>query len=209
MRRRGRALHVDTFPFLAVLLCAMGSLILVLMAMDLRARKAALARGREQAQRQLDEKARAEAERDSAHEAKKHALRKDWEKKREALLTQVHTAESALAEELRQVQARLAEAAGRMEDEQGNLAKLRQRLQKEQSLLVGQQQALAAARKESAQVSAWAASTEQARAKLVDQLVRLEKALMSLKEERERDAQTYSVIPYLGKHGEQAPAHVH
>ena len=31
MRRRPRKLQVDTFPFLAVLLCAMGSLILVLL----------------------------------------------------------------------------------------------------------------------------------------------------------------------------------
>jgi hypothetical protein len=193
---------VDTFPFLAVLLCAMGSLILVLMAMDLRARKAAVSRGREEARRRLDEQARALAERDSTYAAKKKALRQDWEKKRDALIARVGAAESALAAELRQVQARLAEAAGRMKDEQGKFAKLRQRLEKERSLLVGQQQALASARKEAATVSARAASTDESRAKLVDQLVRLELALKALKEERERDAQTYSVIPYLGKHGE-------
>jgi hypothetical protein len=193
---------VDTFPFLAVLLCAMGSLILVLMAMDLRARKAALARGREQARRLREEQDRALAESSSAYEAKKQALRQDWEKKRDALLAQVHAAESVLADELRQVQERLFKAAGRMEDEQGNLSKLLQRLQNEQSKLVAQRQALAAARKEAAGVSARAAFTDQARAKLVDQLVRLEQALKALKEDRERDAQTYSVIPYLGKHGE-------
>ena len=40
MRRRRQTLHVSTFPFLAVLLCAMGSLILVLLVMDRRARLA-------------------------------------------------------------------------------------------------------------------------------------------------------------------------
>jgi hypothetical protein len=193
---------VDTFPFLAVLLCAMGSLILVLMAMDLRARKAALARGREQAQKLRDEQDRAAGERESTLVAKKLAIQKDWERKRDALLARVHAEETALADELRQVQARLFEAAGRMEDEQGNLSKLLQRLQKEQGMLVVQRQALAAARKVAAGVTAKAASTDQARATLVDQLVRLEQALKTLKEDRERDSQTYSVIPYLGKHGE-------
>jgi hypothetical protein len=202
MRRRSRSLHVDTFPFLAVLLCAMGSLILVLMAMDRMARKAALARGQEEARRRLDERARALAESRSANEAKKQALEKDWKKKREAFLARVHEAESALTAELRQVQARLAEAAGRMEDEQGNLAKLRQRLLKEQAHVIGQQQTLAAARKQAADVTAQATFTDRARAKLTDQLVRLEEALKALREERERDAQTYSVIPYFGKHGE-------
>jgi hypothetical protein len=202
MRRRGRALHVDTFPFLAVLLCAMGSLILVLMAMDLRARKAALARGREEARRLLDQQAKALAESDSDYEAKNQALRQEWEKKRQALMAQVSKAEIALAAELRQVQSRLAEAAGRMEDEQSNLARLRERLQKEQAQLSEQHKALAAARKEAAGVTSQAACKDQARARLVDQLVRLEKVLKALKEDRDRDSQTYSIIPYLGKHGE-------
>ena len=49
MRRRRKHLEVSTFPFLAVLLCTMGSLILVLLAMDGKARKAALARSQEKA----------------------------------------------------------------------------------------------------------------------------------------------------------------
>ena len=37
MRRRRQTLQVSTFPFLAVLLCAMGSLILLLLVIDRRA----------------------------------------------------------------------------------------------------------------------------------------------------------------------------
>ena len=41
MRKR-KKLEVSTFPFLAVLLCTMGSLILLLLVMDKKAKKAAL-----------------------------------------------------------------------------------------------------------------------------------------------------------------------
>src|SRR5271163_2945093 len=103
MRRR-RSLHVDTFPFLAVLLCAMGSLILVLMAMDGMARKAALARGREEARKRLDERAQLLAERRAEHDAKEKTLHEEWKKKRDALLARVDAEESSLAEDLRKVQ---------------------------------------------------------------------------------------------------------
>lgn len=46
MRRPRNKLEVSTFPFLAVLLCAMGSLILILMVFDRRAKLAANERNR-------------------------------------------------------------------------------------------------------------------------------------------------------------------
>ena len=49
MRRPRRRLEVSTFPFLAVLLCAMGSLILLLLVLDRRAKAAARARAAESA----------------------------------------------------------------------------------------------------------------------------------------------------------------
>ena len=44
MRTRRQKLEVSTFPFLAVLLCAMGSLMLVLLVVDRKAKQAALAK---------------------------------------------------------------------------------------------------------------------------------------------------------------------
>ena len=41
MRRRRHTLQVSTFPFLAVLLCTMGALILILLVLDRRAKLAA------------------------------------------------------------------------------------------------------------------------------------------------------------------------
>src|ERR687884_615798 len=46
MRTRRQRLQVSTFPFLAVLLCAMGSLILLLLVMDRRAPAGALHKAR-------------------------------------------------------------------------------------------------------------------------------------------------------------------
>ncbi len=104
--------------------------------------------------------------------------------------------------ELRLIQARLAKAAQRVDDEEGTVAKLRQQLQGEQARLLQQQQALATARKDAASVTARMTATDQTKAQLAGELVRLEKSLKDLQEARLRDAQTYSVIPYFGKHGE-------
>ena len=49
MRRAKAKLTVSTFPFLAVLLCAMGSLIMLLMVFDQRAKRAARQRNMQQA----------------------------------------------------------------------------------------------------------------------------------------------------------------
>ena len=48
MRKR-KKLEVSTFPFLAVLLCTMGALILLLLVMDKKAKKAALEKAYEAA----------------------------------------------------------------------------------------------------------------------------------------------------------------
>ena len=55
MKRRRHKLEVSTFPFLAVLLCAMGSLILVLLVMDRKARRAALSRAQQAMLRRAEE----------------------------------------------------------------------------------------------------------------------------------------------------------
>ena len=58
MRSRRHKLQVSTFPFLAVLLCAMGALLLVLLVMDRRAHAAALARAEQALRRTIDETTR-------------------------------------------------------------------------------------------------------------------------------------------------------
>jgi hypothetical protein len=202
MRRRRQALRVSTFPFLAVLLCAMGALLFVLLVMDRKARLAVQAKAREEAFRRLEDQVEALAARRSQYESKKRLLTQVWEKKRDALMARVSAEEVALHTELLLVQARLAKAARRVEDEEGNVEKLRKQLQDEQARLLGQQRALEAARKEAVQVSARQSVTDHAKTQLVARLIQLEKSLKDLQEARQRDANTYSVIPYFGKHGE-------
>src|SRR5271154_2559893 len=69
MRRRRTVLQVSTFPFLAVLLCAMGALILVLLVMDRRAKVVSQNKAKlEQAQHQ-ESAAQEQARRLATHQA--------------------------------------------------------------------------------------------------------------------------------------------
>jgi hypothetical protein len=202
MRRRRKTLQVSTFPFLAVLLCTMGALILVLVAMDRQSRLAAQQKAQEEAQRVLDDQVKVLADRRSEYEAKKRTLRQVWEGKRDALLARVGAEEAALQAELKLIQARLAKAARRVDDEEGDVARLREKLQDERARLLAEQKALDDARKDADAMARKATSTDRTRAQLAGELERLEKSLKEMKESRKRDANTYSVIPYFGKRGE-------
>src|SRR5438094_6279165 len=74
MRRRRHKLEVSTFPFLAVLLCAMGSMILLLLVIDRRAKAVARAKAWQAAARLSREDSRKAA-----------ARRAEWERRRRAL----------------------------------------------------------------------------------------------------------------------------
>src|ERR1700722_9974659 len=74
MRRPRAKLEVSTFPFLAVLLCVMGSLLLLLFIMDRRAKIAA--------QYRVTEELQARKERTKAEEDARQA---EWEKAKNAL----------------------------------------------------------------------------------------------------------------------------
>src|SRR5438552_18630503 len=78
MKRRRHALQVSTFPFLAVLLCAMGSLILLLLVIDRRAKVVMRA------------KALAAIRQMETEDAKDSAVRAaEWEQRRQALHEQL------------------------------------------------------------------------------------------------------------------------
>src|SRR5207244_11480681 len=98
MRRRKKALEVSTFPFLAVLLCTMGSLILVLLVMDRKAKLAARQKAErttaqvvEEHNRVIEERRAALARQRADREASVRAV---WDAKRKAL-DQHLTAEEA------------------------------------------------------------------------------------------------------------------
>jgi hypothetical protein len=202
MRRPRRRLEVSTFPFLAVLLCAMGSLILLLLVLDRRARAVARARAEEAVQAaraERDAQARAAAEAAAQRTAERAAER---ERRRLALQDQLAHAKDELDGQLRSVEERKAGAV------QATTAH-RQRWRQLLEILGNQREELALAEREVTADRASAAEAEQlsdsARqeaARLSAQLGGLELVLDELKAARKRDTNTYSLLPYRGKRGD-------
>jgi len=201
MRRRRQTLHVSTFPFLAVLLCAMGSLILVLLVMDRRARLAADARARRQALRLSEEAARAAGLR-AEWERKRQEARRTREQERAALHTRLLSEEQLLQMQMEKTRRELAEAAARLRAEEEDAAGLRRRIAEERNRVAGAEKALAGSRTAAARADGRAAGARSGLARMTADLLQLEQALKDLKAARERERQTYSVVPYHGKRGE-------
>ena len=202
MRRRNQ-LQVNTFPFLAVLLCAMGSLILILLVMDRRARMAALQRGQDEAGRLVRERAEAIAARSRQNSNGQDELKVAWDRKKAELKARLDAEQRALDAETRQVQGRLAQIATELRGEEAQAGKLRTDLRTEQLRLVRHEQALEAARKEAGDVGGRLTAGDRARHKLAADTVQLEQIVRDLEAARKRDAMTYSVVPYKGKQGEK------
>jgi tetratricopeptide (TPR) repeat protein len=201
MRRRGKRLEVSTFPFLAVLLCAMGSLILVLIIMDRKAKIAARYKAVE-AQAQADaESAKLAAALREALEQREKDARAAWDQKRDALHADALSQQHLLQAQIKKVQDQLTDAAARLKSELNQSGELQKRMADARTQLANEDQALAATREALAQTSAQTAAERSAQAKMTADLLQLEAALKDLKEARERDRQTFSVVPYNGKYG--------
>ncbi|HZY88671.1 MAG TPA: hypothetical protein VFE78_27860, partial [Gemmataceae bacterium] len=84
MRRRRQTLQVSTFPFLAVLLCTMGSLLLVLLAVDRKAKLAARQKAERETARLVQEAEQVAAANRAAAERKRQQTRALWQQKRDA-----------------------------------------------------------------------------------------------------------------------------
>jgi hypothetical protein len=201
MRRRRHRLEVSTFPFLAVLLCAMGSLILLLLVLDRRAKAVGRAKAEEAARTARLE--RETAARATADEIARRAADRAAERERQRLAAhdELARAKDDLNGQLQAVEKRQADAA------QGVRA-ARSRWRELLEILGNQRAELAQAEREAAAGNG-AAETEQVTeaarreaARLSAQLRGLELVLGELKEARKRDAQTYSLLPYRGRRGD-------
>jgi len=191
MKRRRQTLQVSTFPFLAVLLCTMGSLILILMVMDRRARLVALARIQNVV-----------AQRTAEQEAAEHARKAEWERARQALRDSL---ESQLRE-LRGVKGSAEEKAKHTVREIAAVESARKDLQ---SRVQAQRSELSQKVRELEQQGVEASSrsklTENARTELLRltaDLDAMEKTLADLKALRQKKEQAFSLVPYRGKHGD-------
>src|SRR6516162_7912682 len=105
MRRPRRRLSVSTFPFLAVLLCAMGSLILLLLVIDRRAKAVARLK--------VEAAIAQEAARDQEADAQRQA---EWERRRRELHSRLASENQDVAAQLGTLEKKAVETAGRLRD---------------------------------------------------------------------------------------------
>src|ERR1043166_1464852 len=125
MRRPRQKLQVSTFPFLAVLLCAMGSLLLFLFIMDRRAKIAARYR--------VAEEVKAREKRSQEDEAKRQA---DWEKARQALHETLLDQQAQMLDKSKGVQSELDAAARKLAMEQNKRGELDKQVRDEAARIV-------------------------------------------------------------------------
>jgi hypothetical protein len=194
MRQRRQGLQVSTFPFLAVLLCAMGSLILLLLVIDRRAKFVA----RVKAMRAMELAVAATAEDEKA--AAIH--RAEWERRRQILHDQLLQEDQQVTSELQAVQAQAAGAAGKAEIELGRNRQLQEQLQAERTKLARLEDDLTAQRVEAVHAAGQAGAAGAELARLTADLERMERTMADLKAARQRQQQMYSLVPYRGKRGD-------
>src|SRR5262249_46695829 len=105
MRRPRHKLQVSTFPFLAVLLGAMGALILLLLVMDRRSKVVARNRALEAHAARLAARSH---ERDAQQVRDQEALRREWEADRQRLHELLRRQEQELAQEQQALDSKLS-----------------------------------------------------------------------------------------------------
>jgi myosin heavy subunit len=191
MKRRRHTLQVSTFPFLAVLLCAMGSLILLLLVLDRRAKVVARAKSREHQAALLAKRDEMESNRQFEFEKRKEEMRIRLDEEEAALRAQVDQAR----QRLEKTNAEIRQEKERTREFQSRLAALRKQLAQEQGEEQEQEQNAAALIAQQKTVL----SEQEA---LSRQVRELEKALADLIAFRKRQAETYSLVPFFGKHGD-------
>lgn len=205
MRRRRHQLEVSTFPFLAVLLCTMGSLILLLLVLDRRAKIVAYRKAHEdaahvQSAKLLDaeQRSRLAAEQQRLAEARKA----EWERRQQQLHLVLAQEEQELLDKVQHAHGEIEVAGSKAKAAAARAAALKEQLESAQVRLVGSKQSTLAQQQAAANAEKM---TEEARRELARQnaeLLQLEQTLASLKALRQRQTQTYSVVPYFGKRGD-------
>jgi hypothetical protein len=192
MRQRRQILQVSTFPFLAVLLCAMGSLILLLLVMDRRAKAVGRARAMQAVARMNAEEERAAALRAAELDRRRLALHQELEQNDQDLLAQV-----------RKVQDEMERTAQRLKSELAQTGQLQDSVQSETERLARDQAERQLRQAEASATTAKTQASQAELARLTAELLKLERTLADLKLLRQREHQKYSVVAYRGKRGDK------
>ena len=195
MRQRRQRLQVSTFPFLAVLLCAMGSLILLLLVMDRRAKVVARAKALRAMEQALGQATAEDQKAAAAHRA-------EWERRRQVLHAQLQQQDQQILGQLQGIQKQMTAATTGMQTELARGRDLQEQLQAGRQELARSEDELTARR---AEIGAAAQQADAARTELIRltaDLERMERCVADLKAARQRQLQMVSLVPYRGKHGD-------
>lgn len=190
MRRRRKKMTVSTFPFLAVLLCAMGALILVLVVLDRRAKIAARCNVVERISEANRDREKEIAKRWEEWERQRQQLQFRLEKQQQDLVTAKRTItqeESQTALALAAEKARKQQLAGKVADELTSAEQAQQVLADEQKTLNATTQKAPKARNDIVQLGF--------------EVKELEETLGKLQEARKQSENAYSLVPYKGSQG--------
>jgi len=190
MRRPRHKLQVSTFPFLAVLLGAMGSLIFLLLVMDRRAKLVALNKARAAQEARRTELSKAD-----------QARHEDWERQRHALHETLAARDRTLHDQLLTVDRELRQTSQQLETETGQQRKLQTLLEAEQARLTKTRDALRERQAASLQSTHLEATSKEELARLTRDLLDLEQTLDSLKRWKKQERPAYSLVPYGGARG--------
>ena len=201
MRRPRNKLEVSTFPFLAVLLCAMGSLILILMVFDRRAKLAANERNRMAFEGKKTDRVAEINKLQQNHQdaqlvsAEQSTLAKG---KFDELVSQGKNLESK-EEEIRN---RLLQTQRKWEALDKWIRESRMRVDNKKERNHSVTKHLEMERHESQEALKKLTEKERELAELNSRLVALKKLLLDLKAGGLKPAESYSIVPYFGKRGE-------
>jgi hypothetical protein len=187
---RKRHIHVDTFPFLAVLLCAMGSLILLLLVFDRRAKVVARAKAQEYAAQVAAKKAKAV---DSDNE--------DWQRKIRQLHELLLQEQLELQNQLRAILGNKAVTDKHIQDEESEILSLHKAIGEQKADLDKKRTELAVRRGVLAKANEREKAAQKDLERFARELDQLERTLHELQSVRRREKETYSLVPYHGKRG--------
>ena len=194
MRRPRSRLEVSTFPFLAVLLCVMGSLLLLLFIMDRRAKIAAQYRVTEELQA-----------RQTRTRAEEDARQAEWEKAKQALHQTLLDQQNQLLIEANALQQNQSETAKNVALVQARHVSLDLQRKEELDKIGAIQLEIESRRARFQQI---AKKETESKAELIEaarELADLEQAFRHLKALKHREKDVYSVVPYRGKRGDARP----
>lgn len=190
MRRPRHKLQISTFPFLAVLLGAMGALIFLLLVMDRRAK--IVARNKVRDALEARQAAVTETERQR---------QKEWERQRRQLHELLASQDRQLRGDLQSTLGEVGKTTQKLQAKMAAHAQLQAQIDAEQSKLMRERHELQERQTALLQDSQVADASKSELARLTRELLELEHTLDAMKRLKQQQQPTYSLVPYRGQRG--------